>query len=79
MTPEEREILKRVAMLTEENNSLLRKTLRRNRIGTAFRFLYWRVIIGVSVASYYYLQPYIAKMLPLINTAAAEINSAKNL
>ncbi len=78
MTPEEREILRRVAMLTEENNALLKKTLRRGRIGTAFRFLYWLVIIGISVASYYYIQPYVEKMIPVLNTAMNEINAAKN-
>ena len=79
MTPEERELLHHVAELAEENNTLLRKTIRRGRIGAIFHFLYWLVIIGISFAGYYYIQPYIEKMIPVLNTAVNEINAAKNL
>ena len=79
MTPEERELLRRVEALAEENNDLLRKSLRRGRIGTAFRFLYWLIIAGISIATYYYVQPYITKMIPLVNTAVDEINTVKGL
>ena len=79
MTPEEREILRRVAALAEENNALLKKTIRRGRVAAAFRFLYWLVVIGLSVSAYYYVQPYIEKMIPVLNTAISEVNAEKNL
>ena len=79
MTPEEREILRRVEVLAEENNDLLRKMVRRSRIGTTFRILYWLVIIALSFGTDYYLQPYFQKLIPLMNSAEQEINAAKNL
>ena len=78
MTPEERETLRRVAVLAEENNVILKKIIRNNRIATTFWLLYWLIIIGVSVGAYYYIQPYIEKSIPLLDTAITEINSAKN-
>lgn len=51
--------------LAEENNSMLKSMRRHNRFGSFIRIIYWIIIIGAAVSSYYYLQPFID---PLINS-----------
>lgn len=59
MTPEERSLLERTYKLAEENNEMLRKIRRINRLSFAMRVLYWAVIIGLAVGALYFIQPYV--------------------
>ena len=62
MTPEERQLLIQTHRMVEENNKLLRKMHRSALWGHIFRFLYWAIIIGLSVGAYYFVQPYIEQL-----------------
>ncbi len=59
MNPEERSLLERTYKLSQENNDILKSLRRSNRIGTAIKIFYWTVIIGLSVGSIYFIQPYV--------------------
>ncbi len=59
MTPEERELLNRVAKMTEENNDMLHAIRRSMRWGTIMRTVYWVLIIGSAVGAFWIIQPYL--------------------
>ena len=59
MEPEEKDLLKKILALGEENNDILRSMKRSIRIGHAMSFVYWIFIIGSAIGAYYLIQPYI--------------------
>ncbi len=59
MTPEEKQLLREVHALAEENNQLLKKIRRSNFYSSAARVIYWGILIGISFGAYYFVQPYI--------------------
>jgi hypothetical protein len=59
MSPEEKSLLHETAELARENNKIL-KALRRGQVWSRWiRIFYWLVIIGLSIAGYYAIQPYV--------------------
>jgi len=65
MTPEEKQLLERVAVLSEENNHILRGIRRANRFGVVWKILYWAVVIALSYGAYIYIQPYFDQLLKM--------------
>ena len=53
-----KELVRQAVALGEENNSLLRKMRRAEKWSSFFRFIYWIIIIGLSVGAFYFIQPY---------------------
>ena len=66
MGPEDKIKLDQILRMTEENNKILRHMRRGAIIGRIVHFIYWLLIIGISVASYYYIQPYITMLTDVI-------------
>lgn len=67
-----------IKALTEENNSILKSMRRHNRVGAFMRLIYWIIILGAAVSSYYYLQPFIEPMInsyKSIKEAGSKINN----
>jgi hypothetical protein len=62
MNPNEKQLLQETHDLAEENNKILKGIRRSNRVSFIFRFLYWLLIIGVSIGAFYYIQPYVDKL-----------------
>ena len=62
MTPEEKQLFDQVANQVSENNEILRGIRKHQRMSTAFRVLYWLLIIGLSFGAFYFIQPYINMM-----------------
>jgi hypothetical protein len=56
------ELVRQAVALGEENNSLLKKMRRAEKWSTFFRFIYWIIIIGLSVGAFYFIQPYAAAL-----------------
>ena len=77
MTPEERQLLIQTHRMTEENNKLLRKMHRSAIWGNIFRFLYWGVIIALSVGAYYFIQPYIEQVPGLYGGIKEDVGSVR--
>ena len=63
MDSDERELLDRILDLSEENNKILRKMQRANRIATVFHIIYYVVLVGVAIGAFVYLQPYIDSIM----------------
>jgi hypothetical protein len=59
MGPEEKQLLQRVANQVSENNAILRGIRSSQRRATAFRALYWVLIVVLSVVAYVAIQPYL--------------------
>jgi hypothetical protein len=63
MNPEEKELLKETAELTRENNKILKSMRRSARFSAFLRFIYWAIILGGAVASYYFIEPYLTAVI----------------
>lgn len=49
--------------LVEENNKMLKKMRRGQTFDRVLRIIYWLVLIGIAVGSFYYLQPWLEQMM----------------
>ncbi len=67
MTPEERQLLERVATLTERNYKMLRRLHSSMVWGRVLQIAYWVIIIGLAFGAYYVIQPYISPLYTLLN------------
>ncbi|PIR38203.1 MAG: hypothetical protein COV34_01125 [Candidatus Zambryskibacteria bacterium CG10_big_fil_rev_8_21_14_0_10_42_12] len=45
--------------LTRENNTMLHKMRRSQRIANIMRVVYWLILAGAAIGAYYFIQPYI--------------------
>ncbi len=48
-------------------------------LGTAFRFMYWFVIIGTAVGLFYYFQPYIDNVVSIYSGLSDTVNTFQSL
>ena len=83
MTPEEKELLKRTAVLVEENNKMLHSIRNSMRWARVMSILYWVFIIGSAVGAYYLIQPYIDAISGGIDgtrsTVSGALDTLKNI
>jgi hypothetical protein len=63
MNPEEKKLLEETAELARDNHRLLKKMYNAMRVGRIVRIAYWVILIGASVGAFYFLQPYIDRLL----------------
>ncbi len=68
MDTEDKKILDKILLLAEQNNRILRKMRRDVLVGKFLHLLYWVLIIGVSVAGYYYIKPYIGNLTAILQS-----------
>ena len=59
MMPEEREMLEKTYALSQENNEMLKKIKGSQKMSNIMRWVYWIVVIVLSVGSFWLIQPYI--------------------
>ena len=78
MTPEEKGLLEESVRLAKENNKILRGIRRKNRLSSLIHIIYWVLIIGSIIGSYYAIAPYIAPLKEIINTAQNNLGSIQN-
>ena len=78
MSPEEHELLRRSIALSEENNDILRSIQSSMRLGRFMTFLYWLILIGISVGAYYYAEPYVEKAISVYKSAEVQLNNVNN-
>jgi hypothetical protein len=57
MNPEEKEALKHIEEVSEQNNRILRGIQRKSRLSTFISVVKWVIIIGISIKAFYFLQP----------------------
>lgn len=59
MNPDEKALLIETAELVKENHKILKSMRRSARFASFLRFVYWAIILGGAVASYYFIEPYL--------------------
>ncbi len=78
MDPVDRDMLKKVVELSEENNRMVHKLYRSWWWGRVWKSLYWVVIIGVAFGAFYFLQPYFDKIKGAVDGVRSPIETVKN-
>ncbi len=78
MQSEEKELLKKVVALEEENNDILRSMQRSMRLARFMSILYWVFIIGSAVGAYYLIQPYIEALTGVYGGAKDSVTGNVN-
>ncbi len=84
MTPEEKDLLQKTFSLSQENNEMLKKMKSSQRLSGIMRWVYWILIIVLSVASFWLIQPYINSLQDAVNigdtgTSVSPATSSGNL
>ena len=59
MDPEDKKIIRENLEISKDNRKMLKKIRRGMVFGGIVRVIYWIIIIGASLGTYYYLQPYL--------------------
>ncbi len=73
------ENLKELLEIEKENNHLLKKLWRNVKITRATKFLYWTVIIAMTLGAYYYIQPFIDGLVEVYSGLGDAASGLKNL
>ena len=79
MSPEERQLLEESITLARENNKILRQmrsTMRWNRFWAGLK---WLIVIASTLGAYYYLQPYLFKLLDAYQTMLKGLDEVKQV
>jgi hypothetical protein len=63
MDPETKRILEKTLKLTEENNVMLHKVRGVQKRMALLGFLRFLIIVGVAFGLFYYLEPYLTKIM----------------
>jgi hypothetical protein len=77
MDPESKKLLEDTHALVEENNKILHSMRRSLRFQHVLSILYWVIILGSAFGAYYFLQPYLQKIMVLYNGAGNVLNNLK--
>jgi hypothetical protein len=62
-----------------ENNRILHKLLSAQRWATFWSVLRWLIVLGTPLVVYYYLQPYLDKLLDAYSQISATVPELKGL
>ena len=70
MDAEDKQMLQNALALAEENNKMLHKIRGVQKRGTLWQVLKFSIIIGIAFGSFYYLEPYLNKIVNLYDSVA---------
>ena len=70
MDKESKQLLQNTLALAEENNKMLHKIRGVQKRGTLWQVLKLIVIIGIALGSFYYIEPYLNKIMDLYNSVS---------
>ncbi|KKP64479.1 MAG: hypothetical protein UR62_C0012G0014 [Candidatus Nomurabacteria bacterium GW2011_GWF2_35_12] len=70
MDQESKQLLQNTLVLAEENNKMLHKIRGVQKRGTLWQVLKLIVIIGIALGSFYYIEPYLNKIIDLYNSVS---------
>lgn len=74
MDTELKALLEENLKISQENNVLLKKLRKSARAASITRAFYWLVIIGLTVGSFYYLEPYLNKVKSMYDSGALSLD-----
>ncbi len=65
-----KELVKRQAILNADTNKVVHSMRRTQRVHSLFSILWWVLVVGVSIYSYYtYVQPYVEQIVHAYGSA----------
>jgi len=70
MDPESKQLLQNTLALTEENNKMLHKIRGVQRRGAIWNTIKILVIIAIALGSFYYIEPYLEKVMNLYSSVS---------
>ncbi len=70
MDPESKQLLQNTLALTEENNKMLHKIRSVQKRDAIWQTLKYILIIGIALGAFYFLDPYLNKIIDLYNSVA---------
>lgn len=79
MDQEDKNILKKLVKLEEDNNRILHILLRAYRFNVAFQVLKWVIIIGSAVGLYYFFQPALQQFFEVYKNLGSIIQSPTSI
>ena len=79
MDLETSQLLRRLTELTEENNKILLKIQSKARWAMFFSIVKWTLFIGLTIGSYFVVQPYIDQTMQLYKTIQSTQTQSKGL
>ena len=68
MDPQTKDLLNKTFELVEDNNQMLHKIRSGQKWATFWHIVKMLVIVGITLGSLYYIQPYLNKVLDLYNS-----------
>jgi hypothetical protein len=79
MDQEEKDLLEKTYEMAKENNHILKGIRSSNRLSSFIRVLYWVIIIGVSIATYYFVQPYVNPLIKTYQNIQNDLSGVKSV
>jgi len=70
MDPESKQLLQNTLALAEENNKMLHKIRSVQKRAAIWQTLKYILIIGIALGAFYFLDPYLNKIIGLYNSVA---------
>lgn len=59
------EKIEKLTALAEENHHMIKNLYQRARMATVFIFIKWFIIIGLTIGSFYFIQPFINTLVSI--------------
>ena len=78
MDGESEKLLKETYKLAKENNKMLHRIRKAQKLASFLRSIYWVLIIGLGIGAYYFVQPIFAQMLDFIQSTGDSITNLKD-
>ncbi|HAS80651.1 MAG: hypothetical protein UR25_C0002G0017 [Candidatus Nomurabacteria bacterium GW2011_GWE1_32_28] len=79
MDPESKQLLKNTLELAEENNKLLHKIRGVQNREFVWKILKMVLIVGITLGSFYFLEPYLNKMMDLYSSVSGIQQNIKDV
>ena len=67
MNEEEKKLLEETAELARKNNKILKGMQRKQNFSSIISIVKWTIIIGITLWSYYLIQPFLEQTLSMFN------------
>jgi len=78
MDPESKKLLEDTFNLAQENNKMLRKVRSVQKWSTFWSSLKIIIIVGIALGSFYFLEPYVDKVVNLYNSVSNTTQKVNN-
>lgn len=70
MDPETKELLENILSIEKDNNDMLHKIRGFQKRQTFWQILKYLLIIGIALGSFYFLEPYLNKVVDMYNSVS---------